>query len=57
MPRTTSFASELAVAFAMHADESGLTFDQGVRLAEDIASEIAQAAEDRRDIPGIREGL
>lgn len=48
-----SFASDAAVAFAMHADTSGLSYEQGVRLAEAIAGEVEQAAEDRKYIPGI----
>lgn len=48
-----SFASDMAVAFAMHADTSGMTFEQGVRLAQEIAGEVEQAAEDRRDVPGV----
>jgi hypothetical protein len=44
----------MAISFAMHADESGYSYEAGLRLAESIAEEIAHAAEDRKLIPGIR---
>lgn len=36
------------------ASEAHLSFEEGVRLADLIADEVAQAADERRAIPGIR---
>ena len=38
---------DLAIAFAMRCDEQGLTYEAGVRAAEDLMTEIEQVAEDR----------
>jgi hypothetical protein len=38
---------DLTIAFAMRCDERGLTYEAGVRAAEDLADELASAAEDR----------
>lgn len=39
---------DLVIAFAMRCDEKGLTFEQGVRAAADLADELESAAEDRK---------
>lgn len=38
---------DLAVAFAMRCDEQGLSYEAGLRLAEEISDELIAAAEDR----------
>jgi hypothetical protein len=38
---------ELVIAFAMLCDEQGLTYEGGLRAAEDLADELLRAAEDR----------
>jgi len=48
-----SYASNVAIAFAIHADTNSLTYERGVKLAEEISDELARAADDRKGIPGI----
>lgn len=38
---------DLAIAFAMRCDERGLTFEQGVKAAAELAEQIETVAEDR----------
>jgi uncharacterized protein YuzE len=49
-----NYASDAAIAFAMHADTNNLSFEEGERLAQEIAEEIEIAADERGSIPGIR---
>jgi hypothetical protein len=48
------YSSEAAVAFAMHCDTNDLSYEEGVALASEVAAEVAEAAAERRSIPGIR---
>lgn len=41
--------NELAVAFVMNCDTEGLTYEQGIARAEQLADEIVMAAEGRAD--------
>lgn len=41
---------ELVIAFAMRCDQQGLTYEQGLRAAEDLAEQLQEAAEDRLGI-------
>lgn len=38
---------DLTVAFAMQCDSRGMSYEQGIRWAEQLTDEIMQAAEDR----------
>jgi hypothetical protein len=49
-----SYASDAAIAFAMHVDTHNLTYEAGMGLAEEVAEEIQVVAEERDQIPGIR---
>lgn len=42
-----SFESDAAIAFAMYADTSGLTREEGLALAERVGEAIQAAAGDR----------
>jgi ribosomal protein S7 len=48
--------NELAIAFAMQCDMSGLTYEQGLEAAERLADEIMAAAEDRSNYLVTTEG-
>lgn len=43
----SSYANDAAVAFAMHADTTELTRDEGLELAEKIGEAVEAAALDR----------
>ena len=41
---------DLAIAFAMRCDERALTYEAGLRAADELADELAQVAQDRLGI-------
>lgn len=47
---------DLAIAFAMRCDQQVLTYEAGVRAAEELAEEIARAAEDRASFAPREDG-
>lgn len=38
---------DLVIAFAMRCDEQGLTYEQGVEAAEELAARLEEVAEER----------
>lgn len=42
-----STVDDLVIAFAMRCDDQGMTYEAGVRAAEELADALAYAAEDR----------
>lgn len=41
---------DLAIAFAMRCDQQDLTYEAGLRAAQDLSEELTTAAEDRLGI-------
>lgn len=50
----STYGTDAAISLAMYADTNELTYEAGLRLAQEVADEVEQAALERRDIPGIR---
>lgn len=44
---------DLAVAFAMRCDTQGLTYEQGVEAARELADDLEFAAEERKFNPAV----
>ena len=51
----TSYLENTYIAFAMYCDGEGLTYEEGLRLSDDLAEVVALTANDRRSYAVIEE--
>lgn len=47
------WGDDFTINFAAHCDEAGLSFEQGVNLAQELGDTLLAYAEDRRWQPGV----